>query len=115
MARMTYTEDREAFERDMFRPPFMARMLEIAGRYARCATGRLDASDKEELFRLALDRFWELRDTVANANDVYRVWEVALKTAACTRRRWLVWSQVQLNHVWVSGKALGNRDAFFSE
>lgn len=114
-ALMAYTQDRESFERDMFRPPFMARMMEMAGRYARCTSGRLDSSDKEVLFRTALDEFWETRGNVCNSNDVYRVWELALKAAATSRERWLVWSQVQLKHVWVPGKALGSRDAFFTE
>ena len=96
---MIYTEDRETFERDMFRPPFMARMLEMAGRYARCHTGRLSSKDKGELFEAAVEKFWEL----------------ALKAAATSRERWLVWSQVRLNHVWVPGKSLGTYDAFFSE
>ena len=112
---MTYTEDRETFERDMFRPPFMARMLEMAGRYARCHAGRLSSKDKGELFEVAVEKFWQLRDTVRSSNDVYRVWELALKAAATSRERWLVWSQVHLNHVWVSGKQLGTYDAFFSE
>lgn len=106
---MIYTEDRATFERDMFRPPFMARLLDIAGRYAHCPAGRISADDKEELYKLALDKFWELRDTVRFSNDVYRVWENALKAAAATREKWLVWSQVQLAYVWVRANQLGKR------
>ncbi len=107
MARLTYTEDRETFEREMFRAPFMARMLEMAGRYARSPRGHLSGADKEAVFKGALDAFWAFRDDIRETKDILRLWEKALRTAAAARPRWLVWSQVDLCHIWIAPAQLG--------
>jgi hypothetical protein len=102
---LIYTEDRETFERDMFRPPHMARMLEAAGRYS----GRMGDKDRVAFFQLALDAFWALRDTVHVTADIQRNWDRALKTAATSRDRWIVWSNLNLRYEWVLGRRLGER------
>jgi len=84
---MTYTEDREVFERDLFKPPHLARMLERAGQY----TGALCKEDRELVLKLALDNFWELRGQIRNSNDVLRVYDRALAQAVRTRPKWRVW------------------------
>ncbi len=100
---MTYTEDRDTFEREMFRPPHAARMLEATRRYA----ARMGAKDRGEFFQAALDAFWALRDTVRVTDDIRRNWERALKTAAVSRSRWLVWNGLELRYEWVRGRRLG--------
>lgn len=100
---MIYTEDRDTFEREMFRPPHAARMLEATRRYA----GRMGDKDRGDFFQAALDAFWALRDTVRATADIRRNWERALKTAAQSRDRWLVWNGVELRYEWVLGRRLG--------
>lgn len=99
---MTYTEDREVFERDLFKPPYLARMLERSGRYV----GALDKCDRDLILQLALDNFWEMRDQINDTNGVLRVWDQALSRAARTRPRWKTWWSL-IETRWVKGIHLG--------
>jgi nicotinamide mononucleotide adenylyltransferase len=100
---MTYTEDRATFERDIFRPPYLARMLERAGVYV----GSMRQSDRDAFSQTAMEEFWWLRDKVKDANDITRVWELALRYAALSRKTWGVWNSVEAAWVIVPGKKLG--------
>lgn len=99
---MTYTEDQATFVRDIFKPPYLARMLEHTGRY----TGRLSSEDRHALIAMALDYFWDLRDYIKTSNDVTRIFEEALHQAAMDRVRWRIkWNVYE--HKWVRGYRLG--------
>ena len=100
---MTYTEDRAAFEHDIFRPPHLARMLEHAARYV----GKLAPGDKDLLLSVAMDQFWETRNGIRKTADILRLWDTALRGAARTRDRWCEWSNLDSAWHWVSGKYLG--------
>src|SRR5579859_1142441 len=99
---MTYTEDRETFEVQLFRPPHAARMTEHAGYFVE----RLDSTDKEALLKDALDRLWETRGLIHETRDVLRTWVEALEYAAARRPRWCVWYNV-CERRWVKGSQLG--------
>ena len=100
---MIYTEDRETFERQFFKPPFLARMLERIGKYI----DGLD--DKTAFILLAHEKFWQLRNQIKSADDVTKVWEEALKQAAFTRPRWLMHCGPALERQrWVRSIHLGN-------
>lgn len=101
---MTYTEDREQFERDLFRPPHAARMLEHAGRFVE----RLDRTDKEKLLEDAVDRLFELRDRIHEAKDILTLWIDSLEYAARRRPRWKTWFNVYESR-WVKGSQLGRQ------
>ena len=103
MAEVTYTEDRVTFERDIFRPPYLARMLERAGVYV----GAMNQRDRDFFAQIAMEQFWWLRERVKVANDITRVWELALRYAALTRKTWKVWSSVEAAWVTTPGKRLG--------
>jgi hypothetical protein len=99
---MTYTEDREVFERDLFKPPYLARMLEASGRYV----GRLMPEDRAALLASALDLLWDYRDDIHTSNDVTAQWDRALRNAARLRPKWLVWWN-WYERRWVRGVRLG--------
>ncbi len=106
MAGVIFTEDREVFERQLFRPPHAARMSEHAGRF----TSRLDDADKTALLKDALDQFWEKRSQIQQTQDILRKWIEALEYAAARRPRW----QCAISHFgrkvgveWVRGVHLG--------
>lgn len=84
---MTYTEDRETFERDLFKPPHCARMLDHAGKFV----GRLSRVDKDTFLELAMDRFWADRASIKETSDILLRWIDALRYAARTRKTWMVW------------------------
>lgn len=101
---MTYTEDRETFERDIFRPPHVARMLEQAGRFV----GAMTKADKDALLGIALANMWELRNDITCASSISIVWNASLKLAARSRDRWLIWPNGSLtDSKWVLGTRLG--------
>ena len=79
-------DPRDAFAEEFFRPPHLARMLECAGQY----TGRLCRADRDLILDLALENFWEMRESIHTSNDVLRMWDRALARAALTRPRWQV-------------------------
>lgn len=85
------TEDRETFEREIFRPPHLARLLDITGEF----TGRLDKADREFFLTRASDMFWENRAAIKVANDIPRLWVAALQELAKGRRCWRIWSGVE--------------------
>lgn len=101
---MTYTEDRELFERDLFKPPYTARMIARAGEY----TGALNAADRSLILGMALDNFWELRDEIHTSNDVLRVWDRALARAVRSRPQWRVWWGL-VEWRWMKSVHLGRR------
>ncbi|MDE2097008.1 MAG: hypothetical protein KGL39_07165 [Patescibacteria group bacterium] len=101
---MTYTEDRDTFERQLFRPPHAARMSEHAGHFVE----RLDKADKAALLEDALNRFWETRDQIRETRDILRTWIKALEFAARRRPRWCVWFNVYEKR-WVKGSQLGRQ------
>ncbi len=98
---MTYTEDREQFERDLRQPPHFARMCEHAGRFV----GRLPKIDRETLLDLAWGYLWDRRDAIHETADILLVWIDCLKSAAHTRKRWLQWSGISWR--WVRSSQLG--------
>lgn len=105
---MTYTKDRETFERDIFRPPHVARMLEHAGSYVGAMTKR----DKDAFLELALDHIWNNRHQIKATNDIQVVWHDGLRAAAHSRDRWLIWPHGSLTESkWVLGVHLGNHHA----
>lgn len=104
---MTFTEDRETFEAQLFRPPHAARMTEHAGHF----TERLDKNDKNALLTMALDRFWETREQIKETQDILRLWVKALEFAAGRRPRWQTWFNVYEAR-WVKGTRLG-RDSLW--
>lgn len=83
---MTFTEDRETFERDIFKPPHLARMLDVAGEF----TGRLDKADREWFLCAAMEQLWEMRESVKVMNDINRLWVLALEETAWVRPYWIV-------------------------
>lgn len=100
---MTFTEDRETFERQILQPPHAARLMEHAGRFV----GRLDNDDKDALLRIALDQFWETRDQIKETQDILTLWVRALEYAARRRPRWHLWSSGY--DWWVKGSQLGKQ------
>lgn len=103
---MTFTEDRETFEAQLFRPPHAARMSEHAGRFV----GRLDDADKEILLGDALDRLWETRCLIHKTQDILCTWIDALKFAAERRPQWRVataFAGTCTGHEWVKSSQLG--------
>jgi hypothetical protein len=104
VAHLTYTEDRETFERQMFRtPPHAARLAEHAGRYI----GRLTNGDKEMLLADAILQFWEMRDQIKETQDILKLWVKALEYAAKRRPKWHLWSSGY--DWWVKGSQLGRQ------
>ena len=103
MAAVTYTEDRETFERQMMSPPHAARLMEHAGRFI----GRLDNADKEALLKDALDQFWATRDHIKEMQDILRLWVKALEHSARRRPSWRCWSSGY--DWWVKGSQLGRQ------
>lgn len=103
MAGMTYTEDREAFERQLLVPPHAARLMEHAGRFV----GRLDNADKDALLKIALDQFWDTRSQIKETQDILRLWVKALEYAARRRPQWHQWSSGY--DWWVKGSQLGRQ------
>lgn len=102
---MTFTEDRDVFDRTVFKPPYLARMLERAGVYV----GSLAQIDKDAFVEIAMNALWDLRDRIKVSNDVTRLWDQALKHTALSRERWLVWSGTETAWIWVPGKNLGRK------
>lgn len=100
---MTLPEDRDEFERIVWKDPYMARMFSRANPYV----GSLAEIDREAFVRIAMNTLWDLRDRIKVSNDVTRLWDQALKHTALSRKRWLVWSGVDTAWIWVSGKNLG--------
>lgn len=100
---MTYTEDRETFERQMMQPPHAARLMEHAGRFI----GRLDRADKNALLKDALDKFWELRNEIKETADILKLWIKALESASRRRPRWHLWSSGY--DWWVKSSQLGKQ------
>lgn len=102
MAEVIYTEDRDTFEAQFFRPPFLARMLERTAPY-------IDGlNDKDAFLEVAFDQFWYLRNTIKDANGVVQTWEEALRYAARSRTHWLVHYGPALELTkWVRGAHLG--------
>lgn len=100
---MTYSEDRDTFERDIFRPPYLARMLERTGQYS----GQMRPADRDMFTRVALEEFWWLRGKIKVSNDITRVWEKALRHAALSRPLWWVWSGTEAAWLQIPGKRLG--------
>lgn len=98
---MTYTEDRETFERQLSQPPHAARLMEHAGRFV----GRLDNNDKDALLKDALDKLWETRNRIKTTQDILTLWVDALAFAARRRPRWHVWSSGY--DWWVKGTQMG--------
>lgn len=80
------TDDRDKFEREIFKPPHLARMLTVSGEF----TGRLDNQDREFFLAAAMDAFWEMRERIKVMNDIGRLWAAALETVASSRPRWRV-------------------------
>lgn len=100
---MTFTEDRETFERQILQPPHAARLMEHAGRFV----GRLDNDDKDALLRIALDQFWETHGQIKETQDILTLWVRALEYAARRRPRWHLWSSGY--DWWVKGSQLGKQ------
>lgn len=100
---MTYTEDRDTFERQMLQPPHAARLMEHAGKFV----GRLDNADRDTLLTDALDQFWARRDAIKETQDILTVWVGALEFAARRRPRWHCWGSGY--DWWVKGSQLGKR------
>lgn len=100
---MTFTEDRETFERQMMQPPHAARLMEHAGRFV----GRLDNSDKEALLNMALDNFWCTRSQIKETQDILTLWVRSLEIAAKRRPKWHCWSSGY--DWWVKGTRLGRQ------
>lgn len=101
---MTKIEDRDAFERQLARPPHAARMTEHAGYFVE----RLDAGDKNALLKDALDRLWETRDQIKETQDILRTWIKALEFAARRRPKWCTYWNVYEKR-WVKGTQLGRQ------
>lgn len=99
---MTYTEDRETFERDLLRPPHQARMLDYAGKYV----GRLTKVDKNTLLEVAIEYLWNRRDQIKETSDILTTWIAALNFAAKTRKKWLVYYNIG-GWRWVRSSQLG--------
>lgn len=100
---MTHIEDRATFERHIFQPPHTARMLETVGRYV----GAMNKADKDAFLKLALDAFWAYRADIPPMG-IRICWGQALRMAARSRDRWLVWPNGSLTEsVWVRGDQLG--------
>lgn len=97
-------QDREEFAEALFRPPHAARMAEHAGYFVQ----RLDRHDKDALLTMALERLWDTRDQIKEAQDILRVWIKALEFAARYRPRWCVWFNVHESR-WVKGTQLGRQ------
>ena len=104
MAAVTFTEDRDTFERQLLQtPPHAARLAEHAGRFV----GRLDNDDKDALLKDALDQFWETRNQIKETQDILTLWVKALEHAARRRPRWHVWSSGY--DWWVKGVQMGKQ------
>lgn len=100
---MTYTEDRETFERQMSQPPHAARLMEHAGRFV----GRLDNADKDALLHVALDEFWARRDYIKDTQDILEQWVKSLEYSARRRPKWHLWSSGY--DWWVKGAQMGKQ------
>lgn len=85
------TEDRETFEREIFRPPHLARLLDISGEFI----GRLDKQDREYFLYRTMGNFWESRAGIKVMNDISRLWVAALQQTANERLSWEIWSGVE--------------------
>lgn len=94
--------DWESLDRDFFKPPFLARMLERAAKYI----DGLD--DKDTFLRWTLEAFETLSNEIKTSHDVIVAWDRALAGAALRRGRWLVHYGAALeNQKWVRGNRLG--------
>lgn len=94
--------EREAWERDIFKPPFLARMLERCGKY----TDGLD--DRDAFLTSALDQFYATREKIVTSFGVLECWGDALKFAAESRSKWLVhYGSCLESRKWVRGIHLG--------
>lgn len=100
---MTFTEDRETFERQMMAPPHAARLMDHAGRFI----GRLDNTDKQAFLEMALDEFWARRDLIKATQDILLQWVKSLEFAAKRRPQWHCWSSGY--DWWVKGSQLGKQ------
>ena len=111
---MAGLNDREAFERELSRPPHVARMMEHAGRYVKW----LDKDDKNAVLEYATDRLWETRAQIKETKDLLTVWIAALDYAARRRPRWAECfsgyvgtrgyvSRINFEWRWVKGSQLG--------
>ncbi len=102
---MTYTEDRETFERDLRKPPHFARMCEHAGRF----TGRLTKVDRDTFLEMAYERLWCDRSNIRETSDILLRWIDALRYAARTRKRWLIYYPLG-GWRWARSSQLGRDD-----
>jgi hypothetical protein len=105
LVEVTYTEDKETFERDIFKPPHVARLLDALGPFVDGLTGR----DRSAFITEAFDAFFLLRNGIKCVNDIYIQWGAALKLAAQSRERWLVWNPQEVAWLWVPAKKLGRK------
>lgn len=95
---------REEFEKLLSRPPHAARMSEHAGHYVE----RLDKADRNALLSMAVERMWELRGEIKEAQDILKTWLKALEYAARRRAYWVEWFNVYESRKVPSSK-LGKR------
>ena len=111
---MAGLNDREAFERELSRPPHVARMMEHAGRYVKW----LDKGDKDALLEDAVARLFDTADRIKESRDVLALWIAALEYAARRRPRWAECfsgyvatrgyvSRINFEWRWVKGSQLG--------
>lgn len=89
------TEDRETFEREIFRPPHLARLLDITGEF----TGRLDGKDRNYFIARTMVHFWEKRAGIKVQNDISRIWAETMQQVAYARPSWEIWSGVEWRRV----------------
>ena len=114
MTKLTYTEDRETFERwlivgenDKQLGGHYARMVERANRFTAGMDSKTAVFFREE----ALDFAWANRHSFnLQYESKEKFWERSLRHAACTRDKWLV-SVATLPGVyekrWILGRMLG--------
>lgn len=107
MAAVT-TEDRDAFEAAIFKPPHLVRLIDLYGEF----TDRLDKNDRSYFLVRAMDRFWETRDMIKVMNDIGRLWVMALDWTAALRPRWRVdisFAGRKIGEQWATPKQLRRR------
>lgn len=95
---------REEFEALLSRPPHAARMSEHAGYFVE----RLDKADKNALLSMAVERMWETRSQIHEAQDILKTWIKALEYAARRRAYWVQWFNVY-EHRKISSSKLGKQ------
>lgn len=103
---MTFTEDREVFERQLMRPPHAARLMEHAGRFV----GHLNDNDKEFLLELAIEWLWGARSSVKETQDILTLWIKGLEYAARRRPKWHL-RDIAGRDWWVKGSQLGRQQS----